>query len=317
MRKAARAFLEQIVDYAGLFPPARLPLPEALRHYTRHAAEADAWMLGRFVCPAARLGELLDLARSNGAPAPLTVAALGRGGANFTEVAVNFDADLRAIDQFRGEDGMPRKADVIEVPLPAGLSSRERGDLAGYIHARLALLGMRAFFEVPLGPVWHDDVVALSELLTRAPLDSSTGMPPMGLKIRCGGATPSAIPSPEQLAFFIGRCREARLPWKATAGLHHPLRHRDPALDSMVHGFLNVFAAGILARTHPVDEAALVRILCEESPTAFRFTNEHFGWASWTCTVQQVQEARRWLPSFGSCSFEEPRDDLRTLSLLA
>jgi hypothetical protein len=316
MRATVRAFLEQVIDYAGMFPPARLPLRDALRHYTRLTADPAAWLLARFVCPAAQLGELLTAARADGAAAPLPVAVLGRGGRGLKEFADNLDADLRAIDAFRQEEGIPRTADVIELPLPPGLPAREIGDLADYVLARLAVSGVRAFLEVPLTPTWQKDVAALSETLSRAPVDPATGMPPAGLKIRCGGATPAAIPTPEQFALLIALGRERRLPWKATAGLHHPLRHHDAALNTAVHGFFNVFAAGILARVHRLDEPGLVRVLCEESRTAFRFTAERFSWGEWSCTVSQIRDARRWLPSFGSCSFDEPRDDLRAMGLI-
>jgi hypothetical protein len=136
----------------------------------------------------------------------------------------------------------------------------------------------------------------------------------LGLKIRCGGAN---VPTVEQLAFFIARCRESHVAWKATAGLHHPLRHRDPVQQTIVHGFVNVFLAGIFARVPVIEEAQVAAILKEESAAAFCFSQERIGWREWSCKVDQVREARAWLPSFGSCSFDEPRDDLRALGLIA
>ncbi len=101
MLATVRALMEHLIDCAGMFPPARLPLREALRHYTRTAATPEAWMLGRFVCPAAKLGELRAAIDADGAPESLSIAALGRGGSDVSEFADNAHADLRAIEEFR------------------------------------------------------------------------------------------------------------------------------------------------------------------------------------------------------------------------
>src|SRR5713101_4042837 len=62
MHACVRVLLNRILDYAGLFPPAKLPLEDALRTYLRYRKESPhRWMLGRFVCPTARLPDLLTL----------------------------------------------------------------------------------------------------------------------------------------------------------------------------------------------------------------------------------------------------------------
>ena len=55
---AAHALLEGLIDHAPLFPPASLPLEEALEDHRRALASPHAWMVARFVCPASRVGEL-------------------------------------------------------------------------------------------------------------------------------------------------------------------------------------------------------------------------------------------------------------------
>src|SRR5581483_10724564 len=74
MFATARALFEHIVDYAGLFPPAKLPLPEALRRYAADVSGPRQWFVGRFVCPATRLEELTREARALGLDAGLRVA---------------------------------------------------------------------------------------------------------------------------------------------------------------------------------------------------------------------------------------------------
>jgi len=99
------------------------------------------------------------------------------------------------------------------------------------------------------------------------------------------------------------------------ARLQHAAGHRGTT-GEMAHGFLNVFGAGILAHVHKLNVDQLAEVLREESAAAFRFTDDGFAWRDWNCTVDQIREARQWIPSFGSCSFEEPCEDLRAMGLI-
>ena len=138
-------------------------------------------------------------------------------------------------------------------------------------------------------------------------------------KIRSGGVVPEAIPSMNQLADFILRCAELRLPFKATAGLHHPIRASHPLTyeaDSpraAMHGFINVFLAAAFAWAGRTD---LQPLLSETDPGAFRF-DEQAHWRDWSLTADQVREARcNFAHSFGSCSFTEPVESLQQLGWL-
>jgi hypothetical protein len=55
---ARRALLTGLFDHAPTFPPASLPGDEALEEDRRARASEQAWMLGRLVWPASRLGEV-------------------------------------------------------------------------------------------------------------------------------------------------------------------------------------------------------------------------------------------------------------------
>ena len=119
-------------------------------------------------------------------------------------------------------------------------------------------------------------------------------------KVRCGG---EAVPSVDELAAFIRRCRDLGVPFKATAGLHHPVR------TGGEHGFLNLLAASCLG----FEEA----VLADEEPSAFRLTAERFSWRGQGCGPDTVAEVRRHLfTSFGSCSVQEPVDHLKEMAIL-
>jgi hypothetical protein len=134
-------------------------------------------------------------------------------------------------------------------------------------------------------------------------------------KIRTGSIKPEGIPSVESVAHFIIECARLKLPFKATAGLHHPIRAEYPltyetnAPRGVMHGFLNVFLAAAFAWQGETD---IVPILSEMEPTAFRF-EEAAHWRDRSLTVAQIQDARlNFAHAFGSCSFEEPIQDLQT-----
>lgn len=130
-------------------------------------------------------------------------------------------------------------------------------------------------------------------------------------KVRCGGATPDMFPSPGELAEFITGCRDAGLRFKATAGLHHPIR------DGIVHGFLNLLAASVLAHAGGADARELIDVLLADEPDAFGFTDDTFRVAGREFGVEQIAATRRELfVGFGCCSFSEPVEDLKKLWIL-
>jgi hypothetical protein len=138
-------------------------------------------------------------------------------------------------------------------------------------------------------------------------------------KIRTGGVRPEAIPTTADVAAFILACADHRLAFKATAGLHHPIRAPHPltydadSLRAVTHGFLNVFLAAAFAWHGDRDIAP---VLDETDPIAFRFDGRAH-WRDRSLSAEQVREAReQFAHSFGSCSFDEPVEGLEALGLL-
>jgi hypothetical protein len=138
-------------------------------------------------------------------------------------------------------------------------------------------------------------------------------------KFRTGGVVPEAIPTVSEVAEFIVACAERRLPFKVTAGLHHPVRAQFPltyepdAPRATMHGFLNVFLAAAFAWN---GKRKIEPILAETDPIVFRF-EERAHWRDWSLGPEQILEARqRFMHSVGSCSFDEPVQGLEALGLL-
>ncbi len=141
-------------------------------------------------------------------------------------------------------------------------------------------------------------------------------------KIRCGGVVPEAIPSVKHVAGFILACAELDLPFKATAGLHHPIRseqrltYEEDAPKAVLHGFINVLMASALAYHGTRQDEIIEAVLSESDPGAFRF-DERAHYKDLSLDLNQIKEARKsFIHSIGSCSFTEPIEDLEKLALI-
>ena len=292
MTAAARALLTALVDYAGLFPPAGLSMADAAAEYARGRRAPEAWLLGRLVVPAARLAELLPLLPGDGeGPWPISVL-LGPELAGDTARVAAFDA------------GAAARARVDSVELKASTPEEAQAALEA------APRGVLAYVELPLDAELGPLFAVLKARGARA-------------KLRTGGLVPEAIPDPAHVARFLAACAAAGVAFKATAGLHHPLRaehalgYATGAPRAVMHGFLNVFAAAALAYggAAAVDLEAVLR---QESAAAFRLDEEGLSWRRLRSSTAELARCRAsFAASFGSCSFAEPVTDLRALGVIA
>ena len=304
---SVRSLMTGIIDYAGLFPPAALPLDHAIHNYARYLGEArDRWMLGRFICPASRLEELRPHVRmlfANGEP--LTISALGRGGGDSVDFETNLRGDLAAIEVFRGAVGDRAVVDVFETRLPQDQPAPVLSALyEGCQHA-----GLRPFAEAGFAGDWR---ATLGQTLC-----AIAGQSGLGFKLRTGGVEASAFPTTEQVAYAIVSCARGKIPMKFTAGLHHPVRHFDEGVKAKMHGFGNVFIACTLAFCRNADEATVRQVLEAEGPCPFVLRDYGIAWGQQAISNEQIAATRRdFATSFGSCSFDEPRQDLRSMGAL-
>ena len=107
------------------------------------------------------------------------------------------------------------------------------------------------------------------------------------------------------------------VPLKATAGLHHPFPHFDSIMNARTHGFVNVFGAAVMGFVRHLKPDEVVAILNDHNPAHFVFDDTGFHYGVLHASIEEIREARRdGLTSFGSCSFDEPREDLRALGWL-
>ena len=225
------------------------------------------------------------------------------------------DSELSLVAHFKEKHGDAFVVDTIELKLADDVVSRPKRfpltDLLDALqHLTAAMSSARTFFELTYTSEWRDQVSQVAQAVSAA----NRTTPQLGLKVRTGGVDRSRQPSPENLAFFIGACRSHQVCWKATAGLHHPLRQFDRDAGVRQFGFLNVLVAATLATVDEIGETEICNILQDEQPSSFRFGVDEFRYGDHKVTNDQIRQARlRSMVSFGSCSFEQPRDELRKL----
>ncbi len=300
-------------------------MQQAVENYERYLAGPDAWALARFVLPVSRFAEFEKAMDQMEPIEPWGISALLGG---------NAEADLAEVDQFNHRNKGRATVDAVEVKAS---TSEEIAHIRANVRGTIT-----CYFEIPAGKA--DELLpTIGAIHTRA-------------KIRTGGLTADAFPSSETLAEFITACAKHNVAFKATAGLHHPIRCVKPltyepgAPKGTMHGFLNLFLTAVAAHRHLSrlsDQPESTRLqmftmLLDCKRPRFEFTDEKgsiaaegepmpitpgsgfvgdpqypVGMAKRGMPTSKIRDARQnFAISFGSCSFEEPLADLRELNLL-
>jgi hypothetical protein len=293
---AVRTGLSRLIDYAGLFPPAQLQMLDALREYALARSEAHAWMLGRFIVPATKIESLLE-ELPHAEQEPVALSVIVDAGNDPRTWLSNVQRLMARIAEFRG--GEQRiSIEALEVPLAPLATERETYDAGiGQYAAAARQAGVEdlpAYLEFPRDRHWDRALTGGIFALARHRLHA---------KVRCGGPSAENVPSPGELAAFLAAAASEDVVFKATAGLHHPVRHFNESAGFVMHGFLNLLFAAARAKSGS-NVAQIARVLECEDASAFRFDRA------------EMEEARAFFISYGSCSFREPVEDLQALGLL-
>jgi len=282
---AIQTLLAGFFDYAGLYPPASLSLRSAANNYLDYASGKHAPFLGRFIINADRLKELRSIAGDHLRQFKLSV------------ILPNVDSFAAVSHEI--SNGMSIEAVEIKYSDPKTLEQTANAipqSVAGYI-------------EIPLDA---NAITALDPI-------SRTGL---RAKIRMGGVSAEAFPTPPAVIQMLSALAKIRLPFKATAGLHHPIRSTQPltynprSATSTMHGFVNLCCAAAALYFGGNDHDA-ENILNGQDPSAFTVSENSIGWRHLTWSGDQLAMLRRdFFTGVGSCSFEEPVHDLEALGWL-
>ena len=298
-----RTLLNRAIDYAGMFPPCSLALEPALRNQSIYVRSAEAWMLNGFVLPVEQFDAARKLLSEFDSHHPLRVAALGPKTTNadtFLDGLGKAETAIRSFSRY-GTDLV--SIGHLEMFLPDDVNS------ASLKKARAIVGDLPVFWEAP--PERAEQTIALI-----AGHNSDEDTATFGYKLRTGGVTVDAFPTSAQIASALVTAATHQLPIKFTAGLHHPIRQFRDEVKTKMHGFLNVLGAAVLAAEHQWDADQAAMMLEVKDSDSFAFTDDFFAWGDWKIDTERLQYRRKFVRSFGSCSFDEPHDDLRALGLL-
>jgi hypothetical protein len=215
--------------------------------------------------------------------------------------AVSLAGSIRA-------EGTEIAIQALEIPMAIVQAVRESADApiaqAAALLERSELRGLPTYLELPPGTE-GERLDAAMHALQRTGLHA---------KLRCGGTVAEAFPSVERVAGFIAAAASHGVAFKATAGLHHPVRHLDTATGFTMHGFFNILVAAALAPD--VSPAELEAVVAEEDPQAFAFDKTSLRWRDRRVDIGELGRMRSTcFHGYGSCSVQEPVDDLTALGV--
>jgi hypothetical protein len=329
---AMQGFMAGLIDYAGLFPPSQLPIAEAIQSFAKYRQEQDAWMLSRFIIPDTILTELEPFSHLFKDNPPFRFSVTFRGGETYDWFLENLKTTLARIKKFEQKYGKDVKIEMLEAKLPVfeGGSHNPETLLVFFQSIEHTIQtsldhSLQLFIEVPWTVEFHDDFKSThDDLFDHAATaiqwvnkQTDSDRTKFGFKLRCGGERPLHVPSSDIVASALSHVIRTKIPFKATAGLHHPMRHYANDFGGMMHGFINVFAAGVIGKKHKLSQKQLIDIIGDEIASNFKLTETNFSWRDLSIRVGDLEQSRHiQFISYGSCSFDEPREDLVELGLL-
>ncbi len=293
-----------LIDYAGLFPPANLELKPSIHKYSNYIQGNDYWMMAKFILPASKLNDLSD---------EMMAKFSKDNKLRLSLISSDFSKDKTELMKMMGAYSgsilcTTVESKVIEIDQFESMYEKSRIARTVFDHS------IQIFYEIDKTPNWKNGVEQLVKQLSE--LNENYGLND-GFKLRCGGVEQEHFPSPEECAIAINTCRDYDVPMKFTAGLHHPVRHFSESVNTKMFGFFNLFIGGMLAYKYQLNNDLLVEILEDEHPENFIFSEDGMSWKDLKLSNTEIDQLRKSsLISYGSCSFNEPRNDLKDLGLL-
>lgn len=289
-RDSSRRLMTGAIDYAGLFPPAGLSMAAAVVEYDAAQHGPDAWMLGRFVVPAARLSELAAARLDPAHTFPAAISAIVTPGSG---------EDLTAVRGFNA--GAARHGALVDAIECRPGKVTDLDWLLDQFRESFDI-----YVEVPTltdTPAWIEQIAARG----------------LRAKVRTGGLAAEAFPAPDALLAFLEAAVLRCVPFKATAGLHHATRgtyaltYDAASLRAPMYGYLNVLlATAALSGGLPAERARA--LLTASDAASLVVDDEGVRWGGVTIPAAVLDATRkRHFMSFGSCSFREPADEYRAL----
>ena len=302
MTESLSRVLQQPIDYAGLFPPAKLDMQAALYEYKSVMESGDAWIVNRFVIAGSELAKGAEVwtALRDDLDDRVPTTVIGRA----LSIGETAPASLQAEQELIEAQVSRFDVSGFEVRLPLG---NELAACAGALkkhHAWFADQEIDVFVELPLG-----------EGLSEAMAEVASQIDGIGFKARAGGVKADQFPSVGQLAEFIAEVAGLEAPFKFTAGLHEPVRYYDSELACYHHGFLNVMLASALAMIRHATLSEIEKVLTVEDGGTFKFTDQTVEILGNSLSLNDIDEWWLYFGGYGACVYDEQIAGLKRLRL--
>ena len=291
MHSSLRALLDQLFDFAGIYPPAELSMSDAIKEYLNRRSSADAFLQQRFACGSGRLGELLEGLESVNADG-LEIAVVGPTTTDRAAWESALELCAKQLNQFESKSGNRASVGSFEIRVP------NNTDIGSWMPDLRGFDGVDVFVELPWGDGQVDAISHIAEFET------------FGVKARTGGLSVDAYPSASDLSKFIHECCASEVPFKLTAGLHHARVGQGAAHE---HGYLNVAVATAMAIAEDLSSDEIREVLeCRD----LTFGPDSIAAVDLEIDLEDIADGRALLAAIGTCSIEEALTDLRTLGLM-
>ncbi len=304
MKSSFRNFMTGLIDYAGFFPPAGLDIKTAVDNYLRYLVDKEGWMLGRCIVPAAELHHIMP-------PPGLRCSVILSPGIPQEE--------LHQLSRFMNLSSSGNQVEMVETRLPETVRSSEScSDYLLQVKSGLLQAGLRdvhVFIEA--GSIASAASVAPVIAAFNSSRSGGKIIADVGYKLRCGGLNIQAFSTPAEVAEVISICRGQEIPIKFTAGMHNPFYNYSSDMEVMQHGFINIFSAALLSWSCNLSIPEIAECLGDKTANHFHFAEQQLSWKENLILASEIKRLRqRKVVSFGSCSFTEPVEGLRSLGVL-
>jgi hypothetical protein len=317
-------FMQGLLDYAGLYPPATLSLQDSLKNFAGYYHHNHENWLGKFILPVNKIDDtILILSKQN-------IFSKLKNKAQFSIILSNSKSlseyqnclqnDLILIKKLMNQFGDTIDLQSFEILPPIEVVNSDNTILMRnfLIYSSEILFGFsdRADFycELPFSEKLNDYLTAIKKQ------NENISLLKVSVKLRTGGVTPQQIPSSKEIANAIILCAEQKLPIKATAGLHVPVPNDNPQVGAKLHGFLNIFSCMLLCYDKILNDQKTINpqeledIMTTYSYKDFKFseTGLQIGESKDRfISNQKMTDLRKdYIKSFGTCSFLEPIEHL-------
>ena len=297
-------FLQKLIDYAGLFPPADLEIKTSLENYAKYIQSKDKWMMSKFIVPVSSLNDITyNIIKMFSEKYPIILSIISNDIYN----------DIESIKKFSQINSKTIIFSTYESQV-LDISRFSTNLLDIYKLSEREGLRLESFYEILSDDNWVSKMNETVSIISKFNTECKTNI---GFKLRCGGVKSHMFPVVENIGHAIIACRDANVPMKFTAGLHHPVSRYSESVKTKMYGFLNIFVGGMIAHKFNLKNEQLKEILLDENPKNFIFDTNGLHWKSYSISNIEIAKYRKEsFISYGSCSFNEPREDLKKLGLL-